>query len=309
MTTVQSSDIVELGRKLGHDLFRFRRPMERTALPASVAEGIASAEARRPARESADRFVCKWLQLRLNALRRMRTVDDQVTPDFLRRIDVARCPITRVDLTHGLLLESDWSVDRINNDGGYARSNLAVMSVAANKAKGNRSFDEVLDRSQRPRMSDGLLAVEWLRMASLMLGPCFVDPASRIPLLPLLAVAPCTVQPAVQVIQYVFTKGAGPQAGKNALIKQFRPACRGEASLHRLERFAEAMHRALKHATPCWDAWLRPDVMTAFVAWHRAMDAHAWSLAGRVAARVCGGRRVDARGLESWQLERHGYLQ
>src|SRR6188474_138771 len=49
----------------------------------------------------ADRFVRKWLQLRLHAWQRGRAFDEGgVNPTFLRQIDVPVCPITREVLTH-----------------------------------------------------------------------------------------------------------------------------------------------------------------------------------------------------------------
>lgn len=94
-----------------------------------------------------------------------------VKPDLPRQIDVTHCPVLRVRLTHGTLQESDWSVDRLYNDGAYAASNLAVMSVRANRAKGTLSFDEVHARAKQGRDGGGLSCLEWQGMASLMLGP------------------------------------------------------------------------------------------------------------------------------------------
>jgi len=49
---------------------------------------------------ASNRFVRKWLQLRLNAWLRGRAFEVlQVNPSFLRQIDVAVCPITREVLT------------------------------------------------------------------------------------------------------------------------------------------------------------------------------------------------------------------
>src|SRR5690606_34933421 len=84
----------------------------------------------------ADRFVRKWLQLRLGALERGRAFDCQgATPRYLASIDVACCPIVRESLTHQCQLPSDWSIDRVDNRSDYVAGNLAVISVRANKAK------------------------------------------------------------------------------------------------------------------------------------------------------------------------------
>jgi len=100
------------------------------------------------------RYVRKWLQLRLNAWRRGRVFEGiQVTPNYLRQIDVDHCPITRQALTRGTGQPSDASIDRVRNDGGYAAGNLAVMSSCANTAKGRFGFDEALSQMRRSEVA------------------------------------------------------------------------------------------------------------------------------------------------------------
>jgi hypothetical protein len=127
------------------------------------------------ARREADRFIRKWLQLRTNAWRRGRVFSDEVTPAYLKRIDAKSCPITGIELTHGTELLTDASIDRVNNDGAYAIGNLAVMSTQANKAKSNLSFADVIERIANPTLGPSLSPQQWLRMASLMEGPCSLN--------------------------------------------------------------------------------------------------------------------------------------
>ena len=88
----------------------------------------------------------KWLQLRLGAWQRGRAFCTlQVTPALLRRICVPMCPIVREPLTHGTGGPLDASVDRVNNDAGYAAGNLAVMSVRANGAKAHYMWDDAMN--------------------------------------------------------------------------------------------------------------------------------------------------------------------
>lgn len=92
-----------------------------------------------------NRFVRKWLQLRLNAWLRGRVFEvQQVNPAFLRQIDVAVCPVTREALTHGTGELSDASVDRVFNDAAYAAGNLVVMSTRANRAKAAYGVDDAM---------------------------------------------------------------------------------------------------------------------------------------------------------------------
>ena len=304
---MQDPELREIGRRIGYDLFRARRLADEARLPPAIGEGIADARSRGIAQVSCDRFAGKCLQLRLNAYRRGRVVDERVTPGFLREIDVATCPVTRETLTHRAMLGTDWSVDRLNNDGAYAPSNLAVMSTVANRAKGSRGFDEVHALACGDRPVDGLTPGQWMRLAALMLGPCFAEDSHRAPVIPLVAPIPArTVRPAVQLVQYAFTCFAASPGDRNRLVRRFRPVSRSAAPTFRLERFADALHVALRHTTPCWDAWLVPGVMDAFVAWRTALDARGWMLAGEIARDLAGGHRVE-RDLRAWHLDTRGY--
>lgn len=135
--------------------------------------------------------VRKWLQLRFSAWRRGKVFEGtQVTPNFLAQIDVSRCPITRVELTHASGAGSDASVDRVCNLAGYAAGNLAVMSARANEAKADLSCRDALTVVKQLEASgldtlDGLNALQWSRLAVLMsfVTPMAHDEAACLPLL------------------------------------------------------------------------------------------------------------------------------
>lgn len=162
----------EIGRALGWDLAYYGwNP--RDDAPVDVIEGHTAGKAHFGSRrKTPDRFERKWLQLRQNALRRGRVVHEAVTPAYIEFIDYPTCPVTLVELTHGTGEDTDWSVDRVNNDAAYADGNLIVMSTRANKAKGNKSFLElsslVADGESLPGLSDR----ETVRLRCLMEGPC-----------------------------------------------------------------------------------------------------------------------------------------
>lgn len=308
METVSAVDRVDIGRAIGHDFYCHSRSAARDTWPPPVREGFVAARARNPARQLPDRYVRKWLQLRLSAFERNRVMNNDVTPELLRLIDVEQCPVTRAPLTHGELRCSDWSVDRLNNDGAYAANNLAVMSTRANRAKGALGYDEVYARSQRDTATDGLTPVEWLRLAALMLGPCFATRPAEAPVIPLAAPIPNrSLRPAVQQIQHVFTRWARQQCGKNALIKQFKPAAPTPAALLRLGLFSEAMHQGLKGLDHSHDVWLVPGVMSAFLAWRETLDDASWALAAEIARQLAGGRVVPRSRIDTWHLVRRGY--
>src|ERR1700756_4349939 len=107
----------EVGRELGWDLARYGWSPRGDANE-DVKEGHRAGQAHfARAQRNPDRFERKWLQLRQNALRRGKVVQSEVTPDFIKFIDHPICPVTLARMTHGLMEGTDWSVDRVNNDG------------------------------------------------------------------------------------------------------------------------------------------------------------------------------------------------
>jgi len=135
--------------------------------------------------------VKKWLQLRLGAWMRGKAFElVQVTPNFLERIDVPACPITGLALTHGTGVDTDASVDRVNNLAGYAAGNLAVMSARANQAKAAYDWRDAAAFVRQIEVGrlgqiDGFNAREWARLAALMsyCTPLSHAEAANLPLL------------------------------------------------------------------------------------------------------------------------------
>jgi hypothetical protein len=308
---LNAHDGVELGRRLGHDIFRSSRLPAQPDWPTPVREGFAAAAARGLSRATADRFQRKWLQLRLGAWQRQRAVAEDVTPALLRTLDVSHCPVTREPLTHGLLADTDWSVDRLNNDGAYAPGNLAVVSVRANRAKGTLPFETVLSAAQGDRPEGALTRPQWLRLAVLMLGPAFATRQHLAPLLPLAAPLPvCSVRLAIQQVQRLFTVQAGRPAGKNALVKALLQAAPLEQQRTRLRLLADSVHEGLKQIGPegdCWDVWLQPRVMQALQQWRDSLAAADWARAAQIAGQLAGGQRVTPASLAPWQLASRGH--
>jgi hypothetical protein len=156
--------------------------------------------------------VRKWLQLRLNAWLRGKAFEGvAVTPHFLKVIDVPVCPITGETLTQGTGAPIDASVDRVNNDAGYAAGNLAVMSARANVAKSAYDWRDAAEFARQIEVGrlgtiDGLTAEQWARLASLMslCTPLTHAEAASLPLL-VLPPARLRVLNPVQALQVVIT--------------------------------------------------------------------------------------------------------
>jgi hypothetical protein len=149
---LDETEIIERYRVLGDDFARYGLGFPPHS-PNALEEGHRAGRARHGKPLTPDRFVRKWLQLRYQALTRSRAVSDHVTVDFLRRLDVSVCPVTLSTLTHGELKPTDWSVDRLNNNGAYAVSNLAIISTQANRAKGTKSLRDVRELAGGVRSS------------------------------------------------------------------------------------------------------------------------------------------------------------
>jgi len=251
----------------------------------------------------ADRFVRKWLLLRWGAWRRGRVFSEEVTPEYLAFIDVPTCPLLGIDLTHGTLTDSDWSIDRINNDGAYARGNLAVMSTGANRAKGSLSFSEVLQRAHGKEAIEGLKPIHWLRMASLMAGPCFVKGTTPIVVPFLLRYLP-EVTLTSQHVQFVLLAEV-----RGAPVHIMRPLRKGGLERADQERFEKVMKRVRKRAQQRphpEDFWMHPTLHEAFCAWYEGMAPQSMRFLHKVLQTRGDGRpfrNAEAR----WSLGTHGY--
>ena len=283
------------------------------------------------------RWVRKWLQLRLHAWLRGRTVElFQVTPRYLRQIDVEHCPVTRMALSVGTLQDSDASVDRVRNDAGYAAGNLAVMSTRANQAKGAHGFAEAMHTvrqlEDRPVLQvGGLGAAAWRRIAVLC---SFVEPMPHAEActLPLLVLPPKRLYlfNPVQALQTVISRqlmapGWADRSRRLEDLLSGKPLRRAyQAFFHALlPRVLEAVPPAVRRAdTPQaaralrWaieDAWLNPLVLRRWTEFARQLDAPACEqLLERVSALRLGPNRSaafsDAQATEGWHLDTRGYV-
>lgn len=168
-------------------------------------DGFSAAKVKRAKPENdADRYTTKCLMLRFNAWVRGRTFNTSVDADFLRLIDVEYCPVTDELLTHGTGQPTDWSVDRIANNGAYACANLIVMSTRANIAKGSYTYRDIikfayyLDEEIPTHIEGGfkpLTREEWARMSTVCsYGPSRQNGDDGQLMLPEI-ITPCRIQP------------------------------------------------------------------------------------------------------------------
>ncbi len=298
--------------------------------PSPLRNGLLAGQAAFGARTlQATRHVRKWLQLRLHAWLRGRSVElVQVTPRYLALIDVRHCPVTRVALSTATLEASDASVDRVRNDAGYAAGNLAVMSRKANHAKaahGYREAVEIVAAAQARNRDgiDGLTAAQWARVAVLC---SFVEPLphAEAAALPLLVLPPNRLRlfNPVQALQ-AFVSRQLLVPGWSSRVSRFEALLAGKPVKRAFQLFFHALlprvleagrnteAQALRWAIE--DAWRNPLVLKRWTAFASALTADACeALLARATARKLGTQHVeqlpDEIATEGWNLGSRGYV-
>jgi hypothetical protein len=224
-----------------------------------------------------DYFVRKWLSLRLSALKRGMVADPTVTSDFLRRVTQRRCPVTLEPFDIVGKSQRNPSIDRLVNEVTYVAGNICVLSLRANRAKGERTFEEVAAIAQTGADRDGLASLEWMRMASLMYGAWarafkHSDPH----LLPLAAIpGPGMFMSTSQVVQLLLTRhygcGAERPEATGRWLSLTRDAGAGDGLFLDLRAtLAAALRDEEDHPG---NAWLHPAVFDAFVVWYNEVSA------------------------------------
>lgn len=278
---------------------------------------------------NATRWVRKWLQLRLHAWLRGRSVElVQVTPHYLSQLDVSHCPITRAVLSMATLEGSDASIDRVRNDAGYAAGNLAVMSTKANHAKAACGFRDAIRFVRQVEAGalggvDGLTAVQWARVAVLcsFVEPLEHDEACALPLLVLPPNRLRLFNP-VQALQAFVSRqllvpGWSRRVSRIEALVPGKPAQRAfQAFFHALlPRVLEAGRNIEPHEAR-WaveDAWRNTLVQRRWTAFARLLSAAQCDvIVRRATARKLTTGAVhqlsDKQATEGWNLASRGYV-
>ena len=322
----------QLGFELGWDYAHYRvsLPAPYAAEVSPLRDGLRAGEATFGLRTlAATRHVRKWLQLRLHAWLRGRSVElVQVTPNYLQQIDASHCPVTRAPLSVATLEASDASIDRVRNDAGYAAGNLAVMSTKANHAKGAHGFRSALqcvrqiEAEQLPGL-DGLTVAQWARVAVLC---SFVEPFSHdeAAALPLLVLPPNRLRlfNPVQALQ-AFVSQQLLTPGWSQRVSRFEDLLPGKQLKRDFKSFFMALlprvlegGRLYDTHTARWaieDAWRASLVQQRWAQFARQLDAaECEALLVKAAARRLTTRVVvpssDTGATDGWNLATRGYV-
>jgi len=275
------------------------------------------------------RHVRKWLQLRLHAWLRGRSVElVQVTPHYLQQIDVTHCPITRVALSVATLESTDNSIDRVRSDAGYAAGNLAVMSAKANHAKAAHGFRDALGFVRQIEAESlggiaGLTAAQWARTAVLC---SYVERLSHAEAcaLPMLVLPPNRLRlfNPVQALQ-AFVSLQLATEGWSHRLSRFEDLLPGKDAKRAFQMFFHALLprvlEAGRSAEPHevrWaieDAWRNPLALQRWTAFaSRLTEAQCEDLVARASQRKLGTTRLDRveddQAVEGWNLDSRGYV-
>ena len=276
--------------------------------------------------------VRKWLQLRLHAWLRGRSVElVQVTPHYLQQIDVSHCPVTRLALSTDTAEGTDStlaSIDRVRSDAGYAAGNLAVMSTKANHAKAAHGYRDALQFVKLIEGGplgglNGLTAEQWSRVAVLC---SFVEPLTHeeASALPLLVLPPNRLRlfNPVQALQ-AFISQQLTVPGWSHRMTRLEDLLPGKLLRRAFQTFFHALLprvlEAGRNSTPQalrWaieDAWRQPLVQQRWTLFARQLTAaQCEALVQRASARQLGTVRIecvsDEQATDGWQIDSRGYV-
>ncbi|RKT20435.1 hypothetical protein B0G69_3731 [Paraburkholderia sp. RAU2J] len=298
----------QIGRTLGWDLASYGwKP--RDDAPAHVLEGHAEGKARFGTKtKRPTRFERKWLQLRQNALRREKVVDEAITPGFIEFIDYPTCPVTLVELTHSTGEDTDWSVDRVNNDGAYADGNLIVMSVRANKAKGNKSLRDIKELLADWEPLPGLSFRESFRLLSPMEKPCSAQTAQEPRNTLFTRLCRGTARTNYQNLQHILVMCTTvDSSSRNAMFRTLSVAhADAHASASLLKLAYEKLVKRIKTVDYIYDACSDDEFQTLLERW---VETIPWTRKKAFDAKLesmTGGRGVPKEMLRTWALETKG---
>jgi len=299
----------EIGHKLGWDLAHYGWDPREDA-DNDVIEGHKAGTAHFGGRRKApDRFERKWLQLRQSALRRGRVVDESVTPEFIASIDHPICPVTLVEMTHSTRLDTDWSVDRVNNHGAYADGNLVIMSVRANRAKDRKVYWEVARIAEEKCDQDGLTAKEWGRLKCIMLGACNTG-GTLAGEFPLLTRVPnrCARPPYYQLQHIAMLLAGAKSTVRNGCIRELNRVQPDASSAALLQLAIERLAALLKTVDYKYDACADSSFQSKLGRWVARIPAANHIAYKKTLLSMAGGEHLSTGTVGNWSLASGGYF-
>ncbi len=299
----------DIGRALGWVLAYYGWDPREDA-PVDVIEGHTAGNAHFGSkRKHPTRFERKWLQLRQNALRRGRVVHEAVTPEYIEFIDYPTCPVTLVELTHGTGKDTDWSVDRVNNDGAYADGNLIVMSVRANKHKGSKSLADITDLVAEGKSLPGLSDIETVRLRCLMEGPCGIEDEWERRNVLWTRICRGSTRTNYHNLQHILLMATTvDSASRNVVFRKLVSVAHTDSrqSMARLQIAFEKLKLRRKTAQYPYDALGDKDFQTILKRWVETIPSSRKALFDAELETLTGARVISSETVRSWSLDTSG---
>lgn len=213
----------------------------------------------------------------------------------------------RQPLTHATGGDLDFSVDRVINTGGYSAGNLASLSARVNRIKGSKSLTDVLECASEAQRSpstdpDSLSFKEWVRLASIMVGPHSVATGAIIPVPQTTPLLPFLVADALQILQFHIFQGALGARGEPTLGRL--RSLGGVSNTRRLHKLVQALRHKHGRNASALDVWLEPGVFPRFKDWAFQLSS---DQVERALELVADGVAVTDTEIGRWSLITDGY--
>ncbi len=163
--------MLNLAFEIGFDHYRYSLPLEiikfQCQYRQEVRNGFEAAKIQGVSKKKPDIYEKKLLCIRDRALNKNRlvTITNEDLKHELNKTH-GKCPITGKEFTFAENNDTDWSVDRVDNNRGYCSDNVVVVSVIVNKAKSNLDLSGIIKTALLAHEGNELLTVnEWFRLA------------------------------------------------------------------------------------------------------------------------------------------------
>lgn len=219
--------------------------------------------------------VRKWLGLRLSAVKRGMVLAPEVDVGFIEDICAGHCPVTLEEFDVKGKSPRNPSVDRLVNEGTYAAGNIAMLSIRANRAKGAKTFEQVLSMASAGDAVAGLEGIEWMRLATLMYGAWSVGGEKGDPYLIPFATypAPRIFTTQAQNVQWLLLRHCADESWPASVAVWVEATKLAGVEKERFWLFAERLRAATAEEVYQPTAWLHPGVFEGFADWYHRSRA------------------------------------
>ena len=171
--------MLNLAFEIGFDHYRYGLPLDISRFQdffrQDILNGFEAAKCQQATRSRPDMFEKKLLSIQDRALIKGLEVTITVNDLYLELEKTkGKCPITDVPFTFAENDDTDWSVDRIDNDRGYCPDNIVIVSVIANQAKNDLDLSGIIKAALETHDTDTelLSSKEWFQMVQFYLKKC-----------------------------------------------------------------------------------------------------------------------------------------